>query len=131
MSTRVASRERRGVARRWLAFGVGALAVLLGLGLAVSGGAQRPLQPAFAQGGVETLLVLAVPAYVAGVFSLLSPCCLPILPAYFSFTFTQGVPGAAPSRRRDVDRFLPRPRYHDGRARRKLYGAQRAHFSVP
>ena len=22
-----------------------------------------------------------------GVFSLLSPCCLPILPAYFSFTF--------------------------------------------
>jgi cytochrome c-type biogenesis protein len=51
-------------------------------------GRGTPLQPALGQrGNVETLLALALPAYLAGVFSLLSPCCLPILPAYFSFTF--------------------------------------------
>src|SRR5206468_3012743 len=38
-------------------------------------------------GGFDTLLILALPAYLAGALSLLSPCCLPILPAYFSCTF--------------------------------------------
>jgi cytochrome c-type biogenesis protein len=84
----VVSSGSRGISRRWLAFGIGALAVLLGLGLLVPAGRGTPLQPALAQGGnVDTLLALALPAYLAGVFSLLSPCCLPILPAYFSFTF--------------------------------------------
>lgn len=39
-----------------------------------------------ATGGTSTL-VLAIPAFLAGVLSLLSPCTLPILPAYFAFTF--------------------------------------------
>lgn len=34
-----------------------------------------------------SVLVLAIPAFIAGVLSLLSPCTLPILPAYFAFTF--------------------------------------------
>jgi cytochrome c-type biogenesis protein len=34
-----------------------------------------------------SLLVLAPAAFLAGVFSFLSPCTLPILPAYFAFTF--------------------------------------------
>lgn len=32
-------------------------------------------------------LVLAIPAFLAGVLSFLSPCTLPLLPAYFAFTF--------------------------------------------
>lgn len=38
-----------------------------------------------ASGG--SVLVLAPAAFLAGVFSFLSPCTLPILPAYFAFTF--------------------------------------------
>lgn len=34
-----------------------------------------------------SVLVLAIPAFIAGVLSFLSPCTLPILPAYFAFTF--------------------------------------------
>ena len=34
-----------------------------------------------------TVLTLALPAFLAGIFSFLSPCTLPILPAYFAFTF--------------------------------------------
>ena len=79
---------RRGNLRRWLALAVGALAVLLVLGLLAPSGAGTALQPALGSGGdAGALLALALPAYLAGVFSLLSPCCLPILPAYFSFTF--------------------------------------------
>lgn len=37
--------------------------------------------------GGANLLVLAIPAFLAGVLSFLSPCTLPILPAYFAFTF--------------------------------------------
>ncbi len=86
MDTVVAPGRRRNT-RTWLLVPIGALAVLLFLGLIVPAGRGTPLQPVFARGGAETLLVLALPAYLAGVFSLLSPCCLPILPAYFSFTF--------------------------------------------
>ena len=32
-------------------------------------------------------LILAPAAFLAGIFSFLSPCTLPILPAYFAFTF--------------------------------------------
>jgi cytochrome c-type biogenesis protein len=62
--------------------------VLLALGLLLPAGGGAPLSPITGErGSFETLLALAVPAYLAGAFSLLSPCCLPILPAYFSFTF--------------------------------------------
>ncbi|KPV53651.1 cytochrome C biogenesis protein, partial [Kouleothrix aurantiaca] len=37
--------------------------------------------------GNVSVLVLAPAAFLAGVFSFLSPCTLPILPAYFAFTF--------------------------------------------
>ncbi|GAC1360358.1 MAG: cytochrome c biogenesis CcdA family protein [Herpetosiphon sp.] len=37
--------------------------------------------------GQGQLLVLALPTFLAGIFSFLSPCTLPILPAYFAFTF--------------------------------------------
>ena len=83
----VTTSNNRGLTRWWLYLVVGALAVLLILGLIVPIGRGAPLQPVFARGGFEMLLTLALPAYLAGVFSLLSPCCLPILPAYFSFTF--------------------------------------------
>jgi cytochrome c-type biogenesis protein len=33
------------------------------------------------------VLILAVPAFLAGMLSFLSPCCLPILTAYFAYTF--------------------------------------------
>lgn len=33
------------------------------------------------------VLVLALPAFIAGLLSFLSPCCLPVLSAYFAFTF--------------------------------------------
>ena len=70
----VAARSRRGVSRRALALVVGALAVLLALGLSVPAGSGVPLQSALdPRGNVETLLALAVPAYLAGAFSLLSP----------------------------------------------------------
>jgi cytochrome c-type biogenesis protein len=36
--------------------------------------------------GGGRVLVLAIPAFLAGVLSFLSPCTLPILPAYFAFT---------------------------------------------
>lgn len=73
--------------RRLLALLVGALTTLLVLGLVVPASAGVEASPVFARGSLELLVALALPAYLAGVFSLLSPCCLPILPAYFSFTF--------------------------------------------
>lgn len=39
------------------------------------------------QSVLGTVLALALPTFLAGVFSFLSPCTLPILPAYFAFTF--------------------------------------------
>lgn len=71
-----------------LAFAVGALAVVLIVGLLLPSSNRTPLQSALGdQGSFGAFIALAVPAYLAGIFSLLSPCCLPILPAYFSFTF--------------------------------------------
>jgi cytochrome c-type biogenesis protein len=42
---------------------------------------------AIADGSPGNVLVLALPAFLAGLLSFLSPCCLPILPTYFAFTF--------------------------------------------
>lgn len=72
---------------RWL----GIIGVALGIAMLVglllpSGGPQ--LQSVQSQPGfVASVLGLALPAFLAGVFSFLSPCTLPILPAYFAFTF--------------------------------------------
>jgi cytochrome c-type biogenesis protein len=43
-------------------------------------------EAAFATSGAN-MIVLAPAAFLAGLFSFLSPCTLPILPAYFAFTF--------------------------------------------
>jgi cytochrome c-type biogenesis protein len=42
---------------------------------------------AFAVPGGANMFVLVPAAFLAGIFSFLSPCTLPILPAYFAFTF--------------------------------------------
>ena len=46
-------------------------------------------QPSF---GIQTqpFLILAMLAFVGGLLSFLSPCTLPILPAYFAFAFQSG-----------------------------------------
>lgn len=80
------SPQRRLGTRRRIALAVGLATVLLILGLTLPAGRQTALQPAL-DNSISMLLVLALPVYLTGVLSLLSPCCLPILPAYFSFTF--------------------------------------------
>src|SRR5207249_2880991 len=40
-----------------------------------------------ATSGGGSMLLYAPAAFLAGIFSFLSPCTLPILPAYFAFTF--------------------------------------------
>ncbi len=65
-------------------------ALFIGLGIALalaavailSQGSSSPVAPRGA-----SMLILAPAAFLAGVFSFLSPCTLPILPAYFAFTF--------------------------------------------
>lgn len=80
--------QRRGRSRRWLVpLIVGGLAALVILGLMLPAAGRGSLQPALSVASSGRLVALALPAYLAGVFSLLSPCCLPILPAYFSVTF--------------------------------------------
>ncbi len=69
--------------RRLLWFGAVAIAVIGGL-LILSISNDRA---ALYGSNSGSLLVLALPAFLAGVFSFLSPCTLPILPAYFAFTF--------------------------------------------
>jgi len=68
-------------------------ALLIGLGLALLVGAVAVLSlrgtgaEAAIPNGQGSLLILAPAAFLAGIFSFLSPCTLPILPAYFAFTF--------------------------------------------
>ncbi|GIV96863.1 MAG: cytochrome C biogenesis protein CcdA [Herpetosiphonaceae bacterium] len=59
---------------------IGALMLLL-----QPSGQQLPAMPPEA-----SIFALAIPAFLAGVLSFLSPCTLPILPAYFAFTFGAG-----------------------------------------
>lgn len=67
-------------------------ALLLGLGIALFVGVLLLLL-SVRTGAAQSvplgnsLLLLAPAAFVAGVISFLSPCTLPILPAYFAFTF--------------------------------------------
>src|SRR5215213_6305664 len=37
--------------------------------------------------GGQNVIGLVIPAFLAGVLSFLSPCTLPVLPAYFAWTF--------------------------------------------
>lgn len=67
-------------------------AFLMGLALMIAVGVIAALsistsasQNAWADG--SSLIVLAIGAFLAGIVSFLSPCTLPILPAYFAFTF--------------------------------------------
>jgi cytochrome c-type biogenesis protein len=67
-------------------------ALLIGIGVALAIGAIGVLSlggdaSGLTEGGGGSVLVLAPAAFLAGVFSFLSPCTLPILPAYFAFTF--------------------------------------------
>ncbi|HNP70079.1 MAG TPA: cytochrome c biogenesis CcdA family protein [Kouleothrix sp.] len=66
--------------------------LLIGLGVALALGAVALLSLRSAASGLTpagsgSVLVLAPAAFLAGIFSFLSPCTLPILPAYFAFTF--------------------------------------------
>ncbi len=80
-------RQRHSSRRVWLILGGALIAGLVILGLLTpSGGTQLDsVQPG--QRPTLSVLTLALPAFLAGVFSFLSPCTLPILPAYFAFTF--------------------------------------------
>jgi cytochrome c-type biogenesis protein len=77
--------------RRWLsdrrllvAGGVGVVVLLLVVGiLSLDQGAQ----PTMLGGGGQRAIMLVIPAFLAGLLSFLSPCTLPVLPAYFAFTF--------------------------------------------
>lgn len=76
----ISPNEHRGLGRRGLIAiaGIASLFVLVVLSL---NNGQRFVT------GDANVLVLALPAFLAGVLSFLSPCTLPILPAYFAFTF--------------------------------------------
>lgn len=77
----VPTQPRKVSSRLWLAAGVIGVAVLVvAFVLSVSGG--RTASPA----ANASLLVLLPAAFLAGLLSFLSPCTLPILPAYFAFS---------------------------------------------
>jgi len=73
------------------AFPIRALLIGFGLALLIGAVAVLSLRDAGADAaipnGQSSLLILAPAAFLAGIFSFLSPCTLPILPAYFAFTF--------------------------------------------
>lgn len=70
--------------RTWTALGIilGALLLLMVLLIASSGGGTTV--PAW---GNNSLLLMVPAAFLAGVLSFLSPCTLPLLPAFFAFSF--------------------------------------------
>jgi cytochrome c-type biogenesis protein len=77
----VQTQPRKLSSRLWLTAGViGAAVLVVALVLSVTGG--RTASPA----ANANLLVLLPAAFLAGLLSFLSPCTLPILPAYFAFS---------------------------------------------
>jgi cytochrome c-type biogenesis protein len=79
----ISAHEERPLNKRMLLFGgLVAAAVFIIAVLSLSSGGNV----SYVTGGAS-VLVLAIPAFLAGLFSFLSPCTLPILPAYFAFTF--------------------------------------------
>jgi cytochrome c-type biogenesis protein len=78
---------RRFPRRAFLIGGVATLVVLtIGLLTLRSADAQDSISPT---GGVSAL-ALAPAAFLAGMLSFLSPCCLPVLSAYFAYTVQAG-----------------------------------------
>lgn len=71
--------------RNWAALGIilGALVVLLVLLVTSSGQTTAPVWS-------NNLLLMVPGAFLAGILSFLSPCTLPLLPAYFAFSFQAG-----------------------------------------
>jgi len=69
----------------WRALLIGILAALAVGALAILALSNSEAQAISPPGG--SVLVLAPAAFLAGVVSFLSPCTLPILPAYFAFSF--------------------------------------------
>lgn len=69
----------------------GALAALIILFLII-GTLNQPAEPtgAIQLAPSDSFVVLALIAFAGGLFSFLSPCTLPILPAYFAFAFRGG-----------------------------------------
>lgn len=83
----LANERRWSVSRLLLVVGLALAVLLLTIGL-ITPASDLPLQGALSGQSVPgTVLTLALPTFLAGVFSFLSPCTLPILPAYFAFTF--------------------------------------------
>lgn len=70
---------------RALLLGAGLLTLVVALALVSIIGSRGIAGGGMANEG--NLLVLALPAFLAGLFSFLSPCCLPVLSAYFAFAF--------------------------------------------
>lgn len=70
--------------RSWIALGIilGMLILLMVLLIVSSGGANS--LPAW---GNNSLLLMIPAAFLAGILSFLSPCTLPLLPAFFAFSF--------------------------------------------
>lgn len=79
----LAAPEERGFPIRALLIG---LVAALALGAIAILSFTTTADQAISSGG-GSVLVLAPAAFLAGVVSFLSPCTLPILPAYFAFTF--------------------------------------------
>lgn len=69
-----------GEARRGFFIGVGVATVVIAAILLLPGNPAASL-------GYGSLLVLAPLAFLSGMLSFLSPCCLPVLSAYFAYTF--------------------------------------------
>ncbi len=69
--------------RTWAAMGVILGGVLLVLVLLIATGGQANTAPAWKQ----SLLLMIPASFFAGILSFLSPCTLPLLPAYFAFSF--------------------------------------------
>jgi cytochrome c-type biogenesis protein len=80
-SSPVDTQARRSPVRGVLLAGGAALLLVIGL-LSIGDGAGSA-----SAASTGSVLVLVLPTFLAGVLSFLSPCTLPILPAYFAFTF--------------------------------------------
>ncbi len=75
---------KQDTSRTWTALGIilGGLVLLMVLLIASSGG-----QSTVPGWGNNNLLLMVPAAFLAGILSFLSPCTLPLLPAFFAFSF--------------------------------------------
>jgi cytochrome c-type biogenesis protein len=85
MSSQTQETPQPNTDRRPLIIG-GALVLFLIVVIAILS-LNRGEEAAWATKEGSSVIVLALPAFFAGLLSFLSPCTLPILPAYFAFTF--------------------------------------------